>query len=93
MDKKHHDTPIADEYGCNCASSCAANTGDTRTDAEKACSKGVNLWDIANLEAGTDVHVEGVTDVAPYKNLAEYTMVSAGTDIDEDGTTVDMQGS
>jgi len=121
MDKKHHNTPIIDEYGCNCSSPCfAESTKETRTEAERACSKGVNLWDIsnieagtdiqiehdvnlwnvANLEAGTDVHVPGVTDAAnsggvtdnaPYTNIAEYKMVS-GTG-DDDDSVVDMQGS
>jgi len=47
----------------------------------------MSLWDIANMEAGTDIADPSATDDTPYKNYGYYSMVS------DDDSVVDTSSS
>jgi hypothetical protein len=48
-----------------------SNSDLSPTSATGSVGSPLSLWDFANLEAGTDIYVNGVTDTRPQKDLDE----------------------
>ncbi|MCL2556341.1 MAG: hypothetical protein FWE03_04925 [Firmicutes bacterium] len=43
----------------------------------------MSLWDIANMEAGTDIDEISATEDIRYKNYGDYTMISSDDEVSD----------
>jgi|GEM_PF-5176153 len=57
---------------------------------DDGAKENMSLWDIANMEAGTDIDETGTTEDVRYHNYGEYTMVNPD---DGENSVVDTSGS
>ena len=57
------------------------NETNDRLEEREGAIENMSLWDIANMEAGTDIEEPEATDDTPYKNYGHYTMIAPDDDM------------